>query len=255
MTELEMAGRTHVGRVRNRNEDFWKQDPEHRVLAVADGMGGHPAGDVASRLAVETLLSAFENDGPPSLSGSDDTSSNGEDAGDWMAEAVRAAHRRILDEGRRDPERHGMGTTLTSLLVGSGSYLVGHVGDSRAYLLRDGSMSPLTRDHTPLQEEVDSGRLSREEARVHPLSHVLSQALGTTGEVEPEVVDGRLEPGDVFLLCTDGLTSTVPEARIAEIVRNAVSDDLDAVAERLVETTLEQGAPDNVTVALTRVEA
>lgn len=247
-----MTGRTDVGKARTRNEDSWATHDDLGVAAVADGMGGHPAGDVASRLAVETALRALGGDDSSSAT----VPSEPESPGEAIADAVRSANQRILEDGEEHPERKGMGTTLTVLWLDpdDGAYRVGHVGDSRAYLLRDGSLEPLTRDDTPLQREVDAGRLSREEARVHPLSHVLSQALGTTEEVDPEVVEGRTRPGDLFLLCSDGLTAVLSEERIRELMEEKRDAPLDELAERLVEETLDGGAPDNVTVALVRAE-
>ncbi|MFW6199437.1 MAG: PP2C family protein-serine/threonine phosphatase [Gemmatimonadota bacterium] len=254
MTTLQLSGTTHSGRVRGRNEDAWASDRGLGLAVVADGMGGHPAGHVASRLAVDTILDFFGNrDG-----------GSGRDAGEDMAKAVRSANRQILDRGRKNPEQQGMGTTLTVLRVDEeeGRYYIGHVGDSRAYLFRGQSLTPLTRDHTPLQERVDIGLLTREEARVHPLGHVLSQALGTQTRVEPQVVDGEVRPGDLFLLCSDGLNAVLSEERIEEILvrgladegENGVApDDLHSLGDELVEAVLDEGAPDNVTVVFVHV--
>lgn len=249
MIDLETAGRTHRGRVRSRNEDAWADRPDLGLVAVADGMGGHPAGDVASRLAIETLVDVVES------AASEPRERERETSGGPMAEAVRRAHERILADGREHPSRRGMGTTLTALQVldDAPRYRVGHVGDSRAYRFRDGELDPLTRDDTALQEEVDAGRLTREEARVHPMGHVLSQALGTTESPEPQVASGSPGPNDLFLLCSDGLTAVLSEDRIREILSEGAEEPLEAVADRLVDATLEGGAPDNVTVALLRI--
>lgn len=255
MTRIEIEGRTDVGRSRSRNEDFWTADEARGVIAVADGMGGHPAGDVASRLAVQSALEALGagGEGPDAATPSREPP----DPGARMAEAVRAANRRILEEGAENPGRRGMGTTLTLLLLDAEAerYRIGHVGDSRGYLFRDGALEPLTRDHTPLQREVDAGRLTREQARVHPMGHVLSQALGVSAEVEPQIADGPLHGGDLFLLCTDGLTAVLSEERIRELLREETDGPLSSLPDRLVEETLRGGAPDNVTVALARVTA
>lgn len=249
MIDLETAGRTHRGRVRSRNEDAWSVRPDLGLVAVADGMGGHPAGDVASGLAIETLVDVLES------AFSEPPEREREPSGAPMAEAVRRAHERILADGREHPSRRGMGTTLTALQVLDAPlrYRVGHVGDSRAYRFHDGELDPLTRDQTALQKEVDAGRLSREEARVHPMGHVLSQALGTTESPEPQVVSGSPGPNDLFLLCSDGLTAVLSEDRIHGILEEEAGEGLQAVADRLVDATLEGGAPDNVTVALLRI--
>lgn len=278
MTTLHLAGTTHPGRVRKRNEDAWACHQGLGLAIVADGMGGHPAGHVASRLAVEAVLDFFgggdspdgpDEASPPSTPGSDERSERS--PGRSMAEAVRSANERILDRGREKPEQQGMGTTLTVLRVdeAEGRYRIGHVGDSRAYLLRKGTLTPLTRDDSPLQERVDAGLLTREEARVHPLGHVLSQALGIESRIDPQVVGGEIRPGDLFLLCSDGLTAVLSEERIEEILAEgglstgkepaageAGGDPgalLESLAEDLVEEVLDGGAPDNVTVALIHV--
>lgn len=255
MIRIQTTGRTDVGKTRSRNEDSWAEDDELGLVAVADGMGGHPAGHIASRLAVETVLVELGRAGP--AGGTPTTARESEDPGGRMARAVCAANRRILDDAEKHPERRGMGTTLTVLQIEPGDerYRVGHVGDSRAYLFRDGSLEPVTRDHTPLQQEVDAGRMTREEARLHPMSNVLAQALGTAPEVDPQVVKGDALPGDLFLLCSDGLTAVLPEERIRSLLDEGRDGPLDELAGALVEATLEGGAPDNVTVALARVEA
>lgn len=271
MPAFRSAALTDPGRVRTRNEDAFHVDADRGLAIVADGMGGHPAGDLASDLAVRQVVERLggavpgsERSAPagetgnasPAPSGDSgvhrDLKDDGAHRDADMAETVRAANRRILQDGEENPEHRGMGTTLTLLSadLDAGRYRIGHVGDSRCYLYRDGSLAPLTRDHTPLQEEVDAGRLSREEARIHPMSHVLSQALGTTPDVEPQVETGSIEPGDVFLLCTDGLTAVLSEDEIEALIRTAGPTDPEEVARSLVNRTLEGGAPDNVTVVL-----
>lgn len=267
MTRFHSAGATHVGHVRGRNEDAWVCDDRLRLVAVADGMGGHPAGDVASRLAVDTLLQTLEEGDGGSEEAEEKDDVDG--ACERMAEAVRRAHEALLRDGETHPEHIGMGTTLTALQLlpdvhqDVNQYVIGHVGDSRGYLLRDGILEPLTRDDSPLQERVDAGVLTREEARVHPLGNVLSQALGTNGTVVPQIVSGTVRTGDLFLLCSDGLTAVLSEDEIAALVageRGGGSargprrvEDLQEISDRLVSSVLSEGAPDNVTVALAGV--
>jgi len=267
MIDLLLSTRSEIGHVRRGNEDAWAADPEAGVVVVADGMGGHPAGEVASRLAADEVVRCLSGprsgrpDSPrdPSPSSPGESSSPGKKmpsaAGDGMAEAVRSANLRILEDGEDHPERRGMGTTLTALRVDRerGAFRIGHVGDSRAYLFRKDALTPLTRDDSPLQEEVEAGRMTREEARIHPMSNVLSKALGTRKDVEPQVVEGSARPGDIFLLCSDGLTTVLSEERMAEILQNGARETLKEVADRLVEETLHRGAPDNVTVAVVRI--
>lgn len=267
MIDLLLSARSEIGHVRRGNEDAWAADPDAGVVVVADGMGGHPAGEIASRLAADEVVRRLAGQRPgrrdsqrdPSPSLPDDSSSPGEkmhaSTGDGMAEAVRMANLRILEDGEDHPERRGMGTTLTALRVDRerGAFRIGHVGDSRAYVFREGALTPLTRDDSPLQEEVEAGRMTREEARVHPMSNVLSKALGTRRDVEPQVVEGSADPGDLFLLCSDGLTTVLSEERMAEILREGAGARPEEVADRLVEETLDRGAPDNVTVAVVRI--
>lgn len=279
MSPIHCAGHTHPGHVRERNEDAWACHDDIPLAAVADGMGGHPAGDVASRIAVDAVLELLGSPGREGASASavdadpgpnHDRSQErwGPDSGDDMEDAVRKANRRIVDRGDRRPQERGMGTTLTALRIdeAEGRYEVGHVGDSRAYLFRDGQLTPLTRDDSPLRAQIDAGLLSREEARVHPLGHVLSQALGTQPEVSPQLVDGETRPGDLFLLCSDGLLAVLSEDRIQEALREARGsvhegagsseapvDRLRSLATALVDEVLDGGAPDNVTVVLVEV--
>lgn len=277
MPPIHCAGKTHPGRVRDQNEDAWACHDDIPLAVVADGMGGHPAGHVASRIAVDAILdllgspgegTASAPDADPGPSHEPSQERWGADSGDDMEDAVRRANRRIVDRGDRRPQERGMGTTLTALRIDEAGerYVVGHVGDSRAYLFRDGQLTPLTRDDSPLRAQIDAGLLSREEARVHPLGHVLSQALGTQPEVSPQVVDGEARPGDLFLLCSDGLLAVLSEDRIQEALREARRpvrdgagsgeapvDRLRTLATELVDEVLDGGAPDNVTVVLVEV--
>lgn len=273
MTSIYSVGQTHPGRIRDRNEDAWACHDRIPLAVVADGMGGHPAGHVASRIAVDAILEFLApapGDGTPLPDSATGEEGWGEDPGDRMAEAVRSANHRILARGEQRPGERGMGTTLTALQMNPAGerYLIGHVGDSRAYLFRDGRLTPLTRDDTPLQERVDAGLMSREEARLHPMGNVLSRALGTQPEVTPQIVDGSVRPGDLFLLCSDGLVAVLSEDRIEEILGQARTPGdpedpgnvdgeagLETIAETLTAEVLEGGAPDNVTVVLMEVAA
>lgn len=235
------AGHTDVGRARAQNEDALLQQPLRGLVGVADGMGGHAAGDVASRIAVDVL--------------DDRTRDLGPDPRAALEDAVYAAHEAILRAARADPELQGMGTTLTALRVheGEGCVIV-HVGDSRAYRWRDDTLEQLTRDQTWVQEQVEAGVLSAERAHKHPFSSILTCALGVEDEeLEVQVLEPGCEPGDTFLLCSDGLNAAVRDAEILEILQ-AHADDLDAAAHALVEAANAAGGPDNITVALVRAD-
>lgn len=240
--QLAHAVATDVGRVRDQNEDAWLAVPAGRLFAVADGMGGHAAGEVASRLAVETLADALE--GAPPV--------DPDSAGSELGRAVLEAGRRIHEQAERVPERRGMGTTVTALrFLEGGQALLVHVGDSRAYRLRDGGLRRLTRDHTWVQEQLDRGLISEAGARRHPASSVLTRALGTEPRVEPDLVEVDWRPGDVFLLCSDGLTGPVEEGDIARALRD--SPDPESAAAELVRLANQGGGPDNVTAVVVRV--
>jgi PPM family protein phosphatase len=235
------AAATHVGRVRSRNEDAFRVDEARGVFLVADGMGGHAAGDVASTLAAEVVGDA--------LAAGVERGLRGEDLSAAMRESFRAAGAAIAAHAASDPGTDGMGTTLTAcVLAPDGTLRIGHVGDSRAYLLRDGRLVQVTRDHTLVQREVDAGRLSPARARRHHLSHVLTRALGTDAADEPDLLAGRAEPGDLLLLATDGLTGLVPDRGIARILQ--APRTLQERVERLVHAANRRGGRDNITAVL-----
>lgn len=239
---IRIAGRTDVGRSRERNEDALLQRPDRGLIAVADGMGGHAAGDIASRIAVDVV---------------DDRSAHspGDDESDYFRDTVHQAHQAILKASRADPELEGMGTTLTLLRLNSGGTrgVIAHVGDSRAYRWRAGALEQLTHDQTWVQQQVDSGRLTPESARTHPFSSMLTCALGIEGvDLDVQVIDPEPRPGDVFLLCSDGLTAALLDDDLRRILRE--HEDIDDAARELVDAANEAGGPDNITVAMARIE-
>jgi PPM family protein phosphatase len=230
--KLRVGASTDVGRVRQGNEDsFMVHDP---LFAVADGMGGHQGGEVASKLALETL-------GRLTLEPSGDTSPS-------LVDAVRQANRDVLEKASTDPGLHGMGTTLTALVKGDERVLLAHVGDSRAYIVRDGQMKQLTEDHTVVEGLVQEGRLTREEAEIHPQRSILTRALGVDGDVEVDETTHQVKPGDRILLCSDGLTGMVPEGEIQRILGER--EDPQRAAEALVDAANEAGGQDNITAVV-----
>jgi serine/threonine protein phosphatase PrpC len=230
--KLQVGARTDVGRVREGNEDsYMVHEP---LYAVADGMGGHQGGEVASKLALETL-------GRLTLEDSRDTAPN-------LANAVREANRAVLDKASTDPGLHGMGTTLTALVAGGNRVFLAHVGDSRAYLLRDGHMEQLTEDHTVVEGLVQEGRLSRQEAEIHPQRSILTRALGVEGDVEVDEKSQDVREGDRILLCSDGLTGMVPEQEIGRIL--AELENPQRAAEALVDAANDAGGQDNITAVV-----
>jgi PPM family protein phosphatase len=223
------------GRRRRRNEDSYVVRPP--LFAVADGMGGAQAGELASRLAVEAM------GGEPESSGEE-----------RLATLIREANRRVFARSHEDAAASGMGTTMTAALVGDeGTVTIGHVGDSRAYRLRADRLEQLTEDHSLVAELVRTGRLSAEEAETHPQRSVITRALGTDPEVDVDVFTVQAEPGDLFLLCSDGLTTMVDDDEIRRTVSEG-RDDLESAARELVARANRGGGEDNITVVFFELE-
>ena len=252
---VTFAGLTDVGRRRAHNEDAFLLLPEERLFCVADGMGGHASGEVASRIAVEQMAEFFR------VTGRDDEATwpfrEDPDLGadeNRVAAGVKLANLRIFERAQADAHLKGMGTTLVAAhLPGGGrTLLVGHVGDSRAYLVRDGAAAQLTEDHSLLNDFLKTQALTPEEIAAFPHKNVIVRALGMRERIEVDLLRRDLEPGDVVLLCSDGLSGPVPPVRIAELVR-AHPGDLDAAARALVAAANEAGGPDNVTCVLVQV--
>lgn len=247
---IEAYGRTDCGPVRENNEDALLLDTEMAIFVVADGMGGHAAGEVASAAAVETvhqvLVGARDPDETRLVRDVDSL-----DPGDIMRERLRYAMnqasvqiRKLSDER---PETRGMGTTVVVLVIDGERAHLAHVGDSRAYLLRDGRLQQLTRDHTVVQQEIDAGRLTPELARLLPHRNILTQSVGFHGPVEPDTSTRVVQPGDVFVLCSDGLTDVLDDDALLRVIDEQHPDDM---ADLLTDAALTAGAEDNVTVAV-----
>lgn len=243
---MKTAFRTDVGQVRTINEDraVIERLPGGIVLAVlADGMGGHQAGDVASQTAVDLVVQA--------LAGQEQDLPAGEQEKRLRA-AIVAANADIYARSISRPELAGMGTTLVVALAGPERGVIAHVGDSRAYLLRSGQLDRLTEDHSLVNELVRSGQISPEEAEGHPRRNVLTRAVGTEPDVVPDMHEWVWSPGDTLLLCTDGLTNMMSEAAISGLLQE--TDDVEAVADKLLEAALAAGGDDNITVIVVRNE-
>ena len=249
------AGFTDQGRRRPRNEDTFLADPELGLAVVADGMGGHRAGDIASAIATAELRRQLGALGPlPSSLGSQGESPS--PLGLRMADAVRSADARVRSDAALAPERGGMGTTLTALVVRCEELraTIVHVGDSRAYVYEKQRLRQLTRDHTWVQEQVDRGALPVERVPGHPWGHVLTQSVGVGDPIDPELVERDVSPGQLYLLCTDGLTNMLPNDAMERTIEEALRGGLDATARALVTEANEQGGLDNITVVLVSIE-
>jgi serine/threonine protein phosphatase PrpC len=232
------AARTDTGRARSANEDsYWVHSP---LFVLADGMGGAQAGEVASQTAVEVFSRGGGlPDGPGTYE-------------ERLAQLVAQANDQVYSQAQSDDQFAGMGTTLTVAYVGEDDLAIAHVGDSRFYVLRDGELSQLTDDHSLVGELVRRGQISAEEAEDHPQRSIITRALGIEGEVTVDHFSWPVRDGDVFLLCSDGLTGMVPDPKVAEIIAGAPA--LSVAAQRLVAAANEAGGRDNITVILFRVE-
>ena len=240
---ITCAGRTDVGIIRSGNEDSYLMVPDHGIFVVADGMGGHAAGEVASEMAVRFVARELG-----SLKGLLD-----EQVADRMRTAIRAANGAIFQRTLTEHDKRGMGTTVTALVLFATRFLVGQVGDSRAYLYRDGRLIQLTKDHSYVQEQVDAGYLTPEQARSHPYSNVITRCVGANSDVMPDIYLGTVKPTDLFLLASDGLTGMLEDPQLAELlagkrVPQDQVDDLIAEANR-------HGGLDNITAIIVRIDA
>jgi protein phosphatase len=230
VTVAQLGYGTDTGKKRRRNEDDYVVEPP--LFAIADGMGGAQAGELASSLAAGAVR---EDEG---------TEGSGERR---VTELIQEANRRVYQRSSQDAAASGMGTTMTVALVGDGNVVFGHVGDSRAYLIRDGGLEQLTEDHSLVAELVRSGKLSPEEAETHPQRSVITRALGTDPDVDVDTFSIETVPGDLFMLCSDGLTSMVEDDVILRTIEKN-SDNLQAAAKALIRAANKGGGEDNITV-------
>lgn len=236
---LASCARSDRGRLRSTNEDSLHNDPGTGLFIVADGLGGHAAGEIASRLAVEHALDDLgaRSERPPALAD--------------LVDTVAGANRRVREAAAANPAWHGMGTTLTILACHSGQARLAHVGDSRLYRFRHAQLEQLSHDQTLLGEQLRSGLMPPEAARGSNLGHILLQAVGLEEELDIQSAAWPLQPGDIFLLCSDGLSDMLSDARIATIL--GASGSLAERARQLEEQALEAGGRDNVSLVLVEV--
>ncbi len=244
MVRLLYAARTDVGMIRSGNEDNYAVNAgtERGLFIVADGMGGHAAGEVASEMAVQIVELELQG-----------VASDLDDAvtGEKVAEALRKANRNIHDRTMTEVDKQGMGTTASVLLVSPMRYLIGQVGDSRVYLLRDGALSQLTKDHSYVQEQVDAGFLTPEQARYHPYSNVITRCVGASPEVEPDIYRGDVRVGDLFLVASDGLTGMVDDRRLQTLLMARAEPE--HKVHQLIREANGRGGLDNITAIVVQV--
>lgn len=239
---MRMVSRTDVGRIRTVNEDravVQRLASGYSLAIVADGMGGHQAGDVASQMAIEIIGQELEK--IPALIPL-------EECRQRLVSAVRTANEQIYQVSVEQEQYKGMGTTVVAALAADKDMLIAHIGDSRAYKLNGETLIQLTADHSLVNELVKSGQITPEEASYHPRRNVLLRALGTEPEIETDVTHVELVPGDVFVLCSDGLSNLIESATIASILHH--HENLETAAEQLIRSALQAGGDDNITVVL-----
>jgi PPM family protein phosphatase len=243
--QLAVGARSDVGMIRSGNEDnFFAEANERRgVFVVADGMGGHAAGEVASEMAVQivarnllTLTSVLD-----------------QTAAETLAQSMRDANRAIYDRMLAEVDKQGMGTTASVLVLSDNQFLIGQIGDSRIYLLRDGALTQLTKDHSYVQEQVDAGLLTPEQARYHPYSNVITRCVGASETVEADIYEGEMRPGDVFLLASDGLTGMVDDRRLQQMLLARAGPG--RIVDALIAEANGRGGLDNITAIVIQVTA
>ena len=241
--QLSVAAGTDVGRIRAGNEDslYADADQERGLFIVADGMGGHAAGEIASEMAVKIVASELapvrDLHGPEPLRA--------------MADALRAANRAIFERTIVEADKQGMGTTASCIMMGAGRFIIGHIGDSRIYLLRDGNFRQITKDHSYVQEQVDAGFLTLEQARYHPYSNVITRCVGANASVEADVLQGELQAGDLYLLCSDGLTGMVEDPQLKKIMETKASPG--KMVDSMITEANKRGGLDNITAIVVQV--
>jgi protein phosphatase len=241
--QLSVAARSDIGMIRAGNEDnfFAEANAQRGLFIVADGMGGHAAGEVASEMAVQIVtreLAATNGIADPAVS-------------EKVRAALRSANLAIFTRTLEEVDKQGMGTTASVLLLADRNYLIGQVGDSRIYLLRDGALRQLTKDHSYVQEQVDAGFLTPEQARYHPYSNVITRCVGASESVEPDVYTGEVKAGDLFLVASDGLTGMVDDRRLQQLLLSRASPG--RLVDALISEANGRGGLDNITAIVVQV--
>ncbi|HEY2498346.1 MAG TPA: Stp1/IreP family PP2C-type Ser/Thr phosphatase [Candidatus Angelobacter sp.] len=246
---VEVAGQTDVGCVRANNEDNFGYDSRYGIFVVCDGMGGQAAGEVASKMGVDALLSYFRDEASTafhSLNGQ-----NGSLGATQLANAIKVANQKIFKAGQEQHGRSGMGSTIVAALVRGNSLAIGHVGDSRIYLIRQETIQQLTQDHSLVMEQVRRGYITLEQAQKSEMQNIILRALGSEEAVEADVEDLVAVPGDILLMTSDGLTRHVQDEEILSIVETTSS--LKQACSELVKMARERGGDDNITCLLVRI--
>lgn len=236
--EIKVYGNTNIGRVRKNNEDAYGIYPDLSLFIVADGLGGHAGGEVASRLAVETIKDGLVSTESyrPSV-----------EIKDRIIEAIRGANDRIIQQANIMYDLKGMGTTVVVVKLEEDNAMIAHVGDSRMYLIRKNKITQITKDHTVVEEYIRLGLLTLQEALYHPNRHMLSRALGVSYDIDVDVADIQIAEGDIIILCTDGLTNMLSEKEILSAITELMPSP-EKITDRLITLANNHGGIDNITV-------
>jgi protein phosphatase len=246
---VEVAGKTDVGCVRTNNEDNFGFDSRYGIFVVCDGMGGQAAGEVASKMGVDVLLNYFRNQAPAGKQPMN--GQNGSTGAQNLASAIQLANKIIFQAGQEHNGRNGMGSTIVAALVRGNSLAIAHVGDSRIYLVRQGTIQQLTQDHSLVMEQVRRGYITLEQAQQSEMQNIILRALGSEEMVEADIEDLVAIPGDILLMASDGLTRYVQDDEILRIVQGP--RDLKQACGELVKAARDRGGDDNITCLLVRI--
>lgn len=250
-TVLEFASHTDTGLVRSHNEDAITICKEAGLAILADGMGGYNAGEVASQMSVDIvsqqILQKQASSWMPRMPWQTSISEK------WIHDAIVYANQKVIEQADKNPDNFGMGTTIVVALCHQDKLVIGHVGDSRAYLFRDNFLDQITRDHSVLQAQIDAGLISQADAHLSPIKNLITRAVGSHEEIEVEVHDHQMKVGDIFVLCSDGLSDMLDQIDIQTVLRDQ-GNDLDTCCKTLVYLANRQGGFDNISVVLMRVK-
>jgi serine/threonine protein phosphatase PrpC len=251
---LELASKTDTGRIRSKNEDAIAVSATHGIAILADGMGGYSAGEVAAHIATDVLQESLEN-GLKRLEGQlqDLLTIRARQIQNLMVESIELANSAVIEAARAEPQYQGMGTTLVAAIFHNDKVTVAHVGDSRAYRLRQGELKQITRDHSLLQEQIDAGLISPEWARFSQNKNLVTRAIGVDPDMKVEIHDHPIEPGEIYLLCSDGLSDMLTDEEMCEILTGVGS--LQRACDELVHQANQNGGHDNISVILVRVQS
>lgn len=243
---MKAVGKTDVGNARENNEDgyYLQNDDGLKLFIVADGMGGHNAGEVASSLAIRSVVDYFEKNYKYIIK--DDF-----EIIEFIKKAMTEGNSEVFKKATLDESMSGMGTTLTLLLIENNKYFIGHIGDSRVYLIREGKIRQISNDHSLVAELIRQGSITENEARVHPQRNIITRALGTGNDIEIDIVFDDIKPGDIILLCTDGLTNMLTDQEILDIINES---PWESACERLIKAANDKGGYDNITVVVVKVD-